>query len=78
MIQQTDVVRVEHYRDIAVLDFDAASARVLDGLLAQRIRIGAMDLRIAAIVLSQDATLLTRNRQDFSKVPGLRIEDWSA
>lgn len=34
-----------------------------------------MDLKIAAIALANDATVLTRNMKDFSRVPGLRIED---
>jgi tRNA(fMet)-specific endonuclease VapC len=36
-----------------------------------------MDLKIAAIVLSHDATLLSRNLMDFRKVPGLKVEDWT-
>ncbi|WP_395092089.1 hypothetical protein [Armatimonas sp.] len=36
-----------------------------------------MDLKIASIALSNQATLLTRNLRDYSKVPGLRCEDWT-
>jgi len=36
-----------------------------------------MDLRIAAIVLSRDATLLSGNLADFREVPGLKVEDWT-
>ena len=42
----------------------------------QNVRIGTQDLRIAAITLAHDATLLTRNGVDFAKVPELRFENW--
>jgi tRNA(fMet)-specific endonuclease VapC len=35
------------------------------------------DLRIAAIAISQQLILLTRNQKDFVKVPELKIEDWT-
>ncbi|MFM9964033.1 MAG: type II toxin-antitoxin system VapC family toxin [Planctomycetaceae bacterium] len=38
------------------------------------IGIGTKDLRIAALALTQDALLLTRNARDFCRVPGLRFE----
>jgi tRNA(fMet)-specific endonuclease VapC len=46
-------------------------------LRQQQIRIGTQDLRIAAISLANQTTLVTRNQQDFSKVPGLLLEDWT-
>jgi tRNA(fMet)-specific endonuclease VapC len=42
-----------------------------------KIKIGRMDLRIAAVVLDHKAILVSRNLVDFQKVPGLQIEDWS-
>ncbi len=36
-----------------------------------------MDLKIAAIVLTHDATLLSKNLSDFRKVPGLKVADWT-
>ena len=47
-------------------------------LRSMRLRIGTMDLRIAAIALAYGATLVTRNVQDFQRIPGLVIEDWTA
>jgi len=40
------------------------------------LRIGSLDLKIAWIALTYDATLLTRNSRDFDQVPSLRIENW--
>jgi tRNA(fMet)-specific endonuclease VapC len=68
---------VENYRVIPLLDFDAEAAAEFQRLTRSRLRIGTMDLKIAAISLAHDATLLTRNLDDFGKVPGLRVEDWT-
>ena len=38
--------------------------------------IGAYDLLIAAIALAHNLTLVTHNTSEFSRVPGLRLEDW--
>src|SRR4051812_4595482 len=61
-------------RDYAVyslLPFDAGAAAALDVLIATRVRVKAMDLRIAAIALSRGVIVLTRNISDFGGVPGL-------
>ncbi len=69
---------VDRYRNIEVLEFDDRSADEFQRLRSLKIRVGTMDLKIAAIALSHNATLLTRNLADFQKVPGLKVEDWSA
>jgi tRNA(fMet)-specific endonuclease VapC len=65
------------FLNINLLDFDhLAYAQFMD--LRQRgIRIGTQDLRIASIALSVGGIVVTRNRRDFERVPGLIIEDWS-
>ncbi|MGH9834285.1 MAG: type II toxin-antitoxin system VapC family toxin [Blastocatellia bacterium] len=61
-----------------ILDFDERAAEEFQRLKKQRVRIGTMDLKIAAIALAHNATVLTRNLRDFNKVPDLKAEDWSA
>jgi len=68
----------EHYRRAQLLDFNEAAATKFQELRDVGVRIGPNDLKIAAITLLHDATLLTGNFKDFHKVPGLRIEDWTA
>lgn len=45
-------------------------------LAAQGTPIGANDLMIAAIARTHDLILVTHNTGEFSRVRGLRIEDW--
>ena len=45
-------------------------------LSAQGSPIGANDLMIAAIARAHDLTLVTHNSAEFSRVVGLRVEDW--
>jgi tRNA(fMet)-specific endonuclease VapC len=45
-------------------------------LQAQGALIGPLDMLIAAHALSLKATLVTNNGREFSRVPGLSIENW--
>ena len=60
-----------------VLDFDQRCATEFERLIRAKVRIGTMDLKIAAVSIAQDALLLSKNLRDFRKVPGLRVDDWS-
>jgi len=60
-----------------ILPFDAKAIAIFDKIRSQKIRVATMDLRIAAIAISNNLVLLTRNTGDFSKVPNLIIEDWT-
>lgn len=66
------------YRQLFVLEFDENAAVEFQRLRRARIRVGTLDLKIAAVALSRQATLLTRNVSDFRQVPGLTVEDWTA
>ncbi len=57
--------------------YDERSASEFAKLRRSGIRIGTMDLRIAAIAIANDALLVSRNLRDFERVPGLRVEDWT-
>lgn len=60
-----------------ILSFTESAITQYEQLQSLKLRIGTMDLRIAAITLAHNATLVTRNRQDFQLIPGLGIEDWT-
>jgi tRNA(fMet)-specific endonuclease VapC len=51
----------------------AAIRRTLE---ARGERIGPYDLQIAAIAIAQNLILVTHNTKEFSRVPGLILEDW--
>jgi len=68
---------LDRYLKITVLEFDEAAAVEFKRLQRLRLRVGTMDLKIAAIALAHSATVLTRNVKDFGRVPGLRVEDWT-
>ena len=59
-----------------VLPFDQHAATTFERLRQQHVRIGTMDLKIAAIALGRPALVLSGNLQDFQQVPGLAVEDW--
>jgi tRNA(fMet)-specific endonuclease VapC len=66
----------EYFNRFTIAPFDQASADRFDALKGTKLRVGTMDLKIAAIALVNDALLLTANRRDFEQVPGLRFENW--
>jgi tRNA(fMet)-specific endonuclease VapC len=67
---------LEFYLDKDCLPFDETAAAIFDQLRAQHKRIGTNDLAIAAITLSVNGILVTRNIVDFERIPGLVFEDW--
>jgi tRNA(fMet)-specific endonuclease VapC len=68
---------LDFYCRLAVLSFNEEAGEIFTNLKAEKIRVGTQDLRISAIVLANDGVLLSRNLQDFQKIPDLKIEDWS-
>lgn len=67
----------EYYCLTPVLPFDDNAVSHFQSLWLLRLRVGTMDLKIAAVALANNATLITRNAKDFGQAPGLVLEDWS-
>jgi tRNA(fMet)-specific endonuclease VapC len=65
------------FNEIPVLDYTEVVAAHFAELRHSRLRVGTMDLRIASFALSLDGLLLSGNLKDFSRVPHLRVEDWT-
>ncbi|MFN2568252.1 MAG: PIN domain-containing protein [Candidatus Dormibacteria bacterium] len=63
-----------------ILPFDREAAehygRIRSDLEHRGTRLADPDLRIAATVITQGATLITGNARHFQRIPDLRIEDW--
>lgn len=62
---------------LRILPFDEVAAATFTQLKATVKQVGTQDLKIAAIVLSVNGILGTRNTVDFGRVPGLVTEDWT-
>ncbi len=65
---------------VDILDWPAGAA-ALYGEMRARLEakgrpIGALDLLIAAHAIYEHATLVTRNRREFERVEGLRLDVW--
>ena len=82
--QQTEVAAYQRlqtllrfFNEIPALDYTAVVAARFEDLRRSRVRIGSMDLKIAAIALSRDGLLLSGNLKDFQKVPNLKVQDWT-
>ena len=68
---------IDVFSRLPLIDWDHGSEPEFQQLLAMRLRVGTQDLKIGSIALANNLTLLTRNRVDFSRIPGLGVDDWS-
>lgn len=66
---------------LEIAPFDAVAAEVCGSLrswlAAQGTPIGPYDTQIAAHAHAIGVTLVTNNTREFSRVPGLRVENWA-
>lgn len=64
------------FRSWVIVPFDERAAQEFARLRSAHRRLGAQDLKIAAITLTRSALLLSANLQHFRQIPGLRVENW--
>lgn len=64
--------------DVVAYDVNAANcySRIRASLEKQGTPIGALDMMIAAHAQSMNATLITNNVKEFSRIPHLDIQNW--
>lgn len=63
-------------REVTLLSYTSRAEVLFQQWRQQKVRLPTHDLRIAAISAAHSATLVSRNRQDFARVPGLSVEYW--
>ncbi len=67
---------------VNVLDFDIKAAYIAGKMRAELeakgMPLSFADLQIASIAIANDLTLLSGNEKHFSRIPGLRLENWLA
>ena len=78
VLRRRELERLLSFLPILPFDLRAANraARVRFELEKTGEKIGPLDTLIAGTVLAYGATLVTHNTREFSRVPGLQLEDW--
>jgi len=66
----------DFFAKINIISLTAAAVDLFNGFRKSGVRVATMDLKTACIAIASNALLLTANRRDFEKVPGLRFENW--
>ncbi len=79
--QSNKIALLEFIGPLEIIDFQAGVAPVYGDLRARLKRTGAMigslDLLIAAHAIHLGSILVTNNTREFSRVPHLRVENWT-
>lgn len=79
------LVQAYHWFEVAILNlrlsrllpYNDAADVLFRQWRQQKLRVSSHDLRIAAIAVAHDATLVTRNARHFGLVPGLKLDVWT-
>ncbi|WP_413991387.1 type II toxin-antitoxin system VapC family toxin [Labrys okinawensis] len=80
LARNLEVVRLLR-QDFEILDFDAEDAREAGDIRADLVRagrpIGPYDVLIAGQAAARSLVLVTSNTGEFSRIPRLKLEDWT-
>jgi tRNA(fMet)-specific endonuclease VapC len=60
-----------------ILPYTLSALQRYEELRKAKLNVGAKDLKIGAIALEHNATVVSRNLRDFQRIPGVDVEDWS-
>ena len=78
--EQGKMALVEFLAPLTILPYDDGAApfygRIRAFLEKQGRMIGPLDMLIGAQALSIKATLVTNNKREFERIPGLKVENW--
>lgn len=70
-------ITLEDLRNYPIFDFTSGANNCYTQILQQKLKIGRQDQKIAAITISVNGILLTRNYRDFSKISNLTLASLS-
>ena len=68
---------LELLKEFTILPYDQLASQHYQTLQKQKLGVGSQDLRIAAVALATQGTMVTANRIHFAQVSGLSLEDWT-
>lgn len=60
-----------------ILPYDKAADQIFRNMSAASKRVGKNDCKIAAIALSRNLTVITRNVQHYAQIGQVKYEDWT-
>ena len=67
---------LQDMRQFLILSHTAQAEALYDAWRKMKVRVSTHDLRIGAICVSHAATLISRNRRDLERIPGLTVDFW--
>ncbi len=78
-IQSCELLRriMQEYSRFRILPYDATAQQVYKNMTAAEKRVGTNDCKIAAIAMSRNFVVVTRNVRDFTRINGVVFEDWT-